>query len=133
MNFLKKNLIRGFLTVEMLIAISIVTVSVLAAMSVAQKSILVSRQALHAEQANFLLEEGAESVYILRDNAWSNISALSTTTTYYPVFSGGTWTLSSTPATTIGIFTRTVSVVGIGIILLQILLLPEEVWMLELN
>lgn len=99
--------------IEVLIAASIITASILAAMAVAQKSLYVSRQALHAAQAAFLLEEGAESVRIVRDNAWSGISTLSVGTSYYPTFSGGTWTLSQN-ANSIGSFTRTVSVVGVN-------------------
>lgn len=95
--------------VEVLVAISIIAVAVLSAMAVAQKAVHVSRQTFHAEQAAFLAEEGAEAVRVARDNDWANLSALSTGTDYYPVFSGGTWTLSATPAT-VGIFTRTVSV-----------------------
>lgn len=95
--------------VEILIATSIIAVSVLAAMAVTQKAVQVARQTLHTAQASFLLEEGAEVVKILRDNNWTNISALTLNTEYYPVFTGGTWTLSGTPQT-IGIFTRTVEV-----------------------
>ncbi|MDD5720883.1 MAG: hypothetical protein PHT16_00320 [Candidatus Pacebacteria bacterium] len=69
---------RGFMVVEVLVAVSIITVSILAAMTVAQKSIYVSRQAFHMTQASFLLEEGAENARIARDNAWSNVSTLST-------------------------------------------------------
>src|SRR3989344_1744694 len=76
----------GFMMVEVLIVSSIITVSILAAMAVSQKSIFVSRQAFHASQAAFLLEEGAEAVRILRDNAWTNISSLTAGTTYYPTF-----------------------------------------------
>ena len=75
--------------IEVLVAASIITVSILAAMTVAQKSIYVSRQALHTTQAAFLLEEGAESTRIARDNAWSNVAALNS-------------------SEQIGIFTRTV-------------------------
>lgn len=63
--------------VEVIIASSIILVSVLAAMSVAQKSIVVSHQALHISQAGFLLEEGAENMRIARDDAWSNVATLS--------------------------------------------------------
>lgn len=98
--------------VEVIVAISIIVVSVLAAMTVTQKSISVSRQALHTSQASFLLEEGAEVARILRDNAWSNISSLSSGTNYYPVFSG-TWTLSTT-SSTVGIFTRTITVTSVN-------------------
>lgn len=100
------------MTVEIIVAISIIVVSVLAAIAVTQKSIYVSRQALHVSQASFLLEEGAEVTRILRDNAWSNISSLSAGTNYYPTFSG-TWTLSTTPST-IGIFTRIIAVTNVN-------------------
>ena len=95
--------------VEVMVAVSIITVSILSAMAVSEKAVQISRQAFHAEQAAFLLEEGAEAVRILRDNNWSNISALAAGTDYFPVFSGGTWTLSAAPDT-VGIFTRKVSV-----------------------
>lgn len=100
------------MTVEIIVAVSIIVVSVLAAMTVTQKSISVSRQALHTSQASLLLEEGAEVTRILRDNAWSNISSLSAGTNYYPTFSG-TWAFSSTPSN-IGIFTRTVTVANVN-------------------
>jgi Tfp pilus assembly protein PilV len=100
---------RGFMMVEILIVASIIVVTVLAAMNVAEKAIYLSRQSVHQSQASFLLEEGAEAVRILRDNAWSNISSLTIATNYYPTFSGGTWTLSLTP-NTVGIFTRKVVV-----------------------
>ena len=99
--------------VEVLIAASIIAVSVVAAMGVAQKSITVSRQAIHAAQAAFLLEEGAEAVRIFRDGAWTNISGLSTGTDYYPTFSSNTWSLSATPST-VGIFTRKVTLAAVN-------------------
>ena len=99
--------------VEILITASIIIVSVLAVMAVAQKSIYVSREAVHISQASFLLEEGAEAVRIARDNAWNNISSLSTATTYYPLFSGGTWTLSGTPSV-VGIFTRKINITNVS-------------------
>lgn len=100
---------RGFMMVEILVAVSIITASILATMTVAQKSVYVSRQALHTTQAAFLLEEGAEAVRILRDNAWTNISSLTPATDYYLGFAGGTWTLSLT-SDTVDSFTRIVRV-----------------------
>ncbi len=99
--------------VEVVIVVSIIAVSVLAFMAVAQKSIYLSRQSLHTAQAVFLLEEGAEATRITRDNGWANITALNTSTTYYPTFSAGTWTLSST-SNSVGIFTRTVTVENVN-------------------
>ena len=104
---------EGFMMIEILVAVSIITVSILGAMLVCQKSVSVSREAFHETQAAFLLEEGAEAVHVLRDNAWSNISGLTAGANYYPLFSGGTWTLSSS-ANTVDIFTRTVSVTNVN-------------------
>ncbi|PIP69037.1 hypothetical protein CO033_00990 [Candidatus Nomurabacteria bacterium CG_4_9_14_0_2_um_filter_32_10] len=108
-----KKISGGFMMVEVIVAISIIVVSVLAAMSVTQKSIFVSRQALHVKEASFLLEEGAESVRIIRDNSWNNISALNVGTDYYLIFLGQTWTLSSTPSS-VGIFTRKVNILNVN-------------------
>jgi Tfp pilus assembly protein PilV len=103
----------GFMLVEVLVAVSIITAAVLATMTVAQKSIQVSRQALHTAQVAFLLEEGAEAVRIVRDSAWTNISSFSLDTDYYPVFSSNTWSLSSTP-NTVGDFTRIVRLTSVN-------------------
>lgn len=99
--------------VEVLVAISIITVAISVSMSVAQKSIHLSRQAFHTNQAAFLLEEGAEAVRVMRDDAWSNISSLVAGTIYYPTFVGETWTLSITP-NTVGIFTRTAVITSVN-------------------
>jgi len=93
--------------VEVIVVSSIIVVSFLAALTVAQKSIYLARQSVHQAEAAFLLEEGAEATRIVRDNAWSGISGLTLSTDYYPSFSGGTWTLSTTPSQ-VGIFTRKV-------------------------
>lgn len=79
----------GFMVIEVLVAVSIISISILATMAVAQKSVYVSRQAFHTAQAAFLLEEGAENVRIARDNAWNNVANLNS-------------------SEQIGIFTRTV-------------------------
>lgn len=102
---LKNN--QGFLLLEVIIVISIISISVWAIMSVAQKSIQLSQRSLHANQATFLLEEGAEAIRIIRDSAWSNIASLNMDTDYYLSFSGNTWTLTSNPET-IGNFGRRV-------------------------
>lgn len=113
---IKKNhseMKRGFMMVEILVATSIIVVVILSVMAVSQRLIHVSRQSLHTAQAGFLLEEGAEAVRILRDNAWTNVSSLVNGTTYYLDFTGSTWVLSTTPST-VGIFTRTVSLASVN-------------------
>lgn len=104
---------RGFMAIEILVGASIISASILTAMTVSQKSVYVSRQALHATQATFLLEEGAEAVRVIRDDAWTNISSLIPDTDYYPTFTGTTWSLSSTP-NTVDIFTRTIRVANVS-------------------
>lgn len=104
---------RGFMMVEVIVVISIVVVTVLAAMSITQKSIYVSNQSLHTSEASFLLEEGAEAVRTLRDGSWSNITSLTSGTTYYPTFSSGAWSLSTT-SSSVGIFTRTVTIANVN-------------------
>ncbi len=99
--------------VEIIVAVSIITVAILAAMDVTQKSIMVARQSLHATQASFLLEEGAEVVRIYRDDAWTNISSLDNAMNYYPLFGASTWTLSATPSV-VGIFTRKVNIASVS-------------------
>ncbi len=108
----KKIQNQGFLLIEVIVAFSIISVALIAAMEVSQKAIYVGRQSLHTSQASFLLEEGAESVRVLRDNGWANISALSNATNYYPTFSGGTWVMSTT-SNPVGIFTRTVTLASV--------------------
>ena len=102
---LKSFFQQGSLMVEVIVVVSIVTVSILVALTVAQKSIYLARQSLHHSQSAFLLEEGAEAVKVIRDNAWSGISSLTLSTDYYLSFSGDTWTLSTTPSQ-VGAFTR---------------------------
>jgi hypothetical protein len=83
--------------------------TILAASTVAQKSVVLSRQALRVSQASFLLEEGAEALRVYRDNSSTNLfggsPVLVSGTDYYPVFSGGTWTFPQS-ISTVGVFTR---------------------------
>lgn len=101
------------MVIEILVAVTIITVSILATMTVAQKSVQVSRQSLHSSQAGFLLEEGAEALRTMRDSAWSNISSLVPGTEYYFLWNGSAWTLSETPST-IGEFTRIATVSSVN-------------------
>lgn len=109
-----KNTQKGFLMLEALVGIFIISISVISATYAAQKSLVVSVQSLKNLQAAFLLEEGGSVVKILRSEGWSNISSLSTGTNYYPLFTNGNWSLSATPSQIDGIFTRTVQVSNVN-------------------
>ncbi len=101
----------GFSLVEILVASSIIVVSLIAVINIANKAINSSRQSVNAYLASTLLEEGAEAVRTIRDNDWTNISALSNSTTYYPKFTTATntWSLTTTAVDgTVGVFSRSV-------------------------
>ena len=110
---LRKSKKLGFMLIEVLVAVSIITASTLAAMAVAQRSIILSHRSVNMSQASFFLEEGAEAVRILRDDDWVNISSLNTNTDYYLEFTGATWSLTTTPAQ-IGEFTRKINIADVS-------------------
>ncbi len=110
MNFFLKNK-KGSLSIEILVAVTIVTIAVLSAMAVANKSVFVARQSTHYAQASFLLEEGAEVVRVIRDKNWTTLSDATVGTTHYLKFNGTEWlyTTDKNEATSNGIFTRTIN------------------------
>ena len=119
--FLKKikNKNRGSMLVEIVIATSVISIFVLVSLNVAQRSIVISRQAIHAGQAAFLLEEGAESVKIFRDNnTWTNFTTFFNPAATYclsGVVSDWTAALPTTsPCPKIGIFTRTINIADVN-------------------
>ena len=62
-------------------------------------------------QAAYLLEEGVEVTYFLRDKSWTaNIASLSPATAYYLNFIGGTWATTTTPVYVDGQFLRKINV-----------------------
>lgn len=106
--FKNKNI--GVTLVEVIIACSIISICVFALLGGVSKGTQISLASLRFSQANFLIEEGVESVKIIRDNAWTNISSLTVGTTYYLSFdtNTNTWSLSTTSNTIDSIFTRTI-------------------------
>ena len=114
MNYFSKiKTTAGFTIVEVLIACAIISTSAISLLIAASKGIELSNLALRQSQANELLEEGAESVKILRDNGWSNISNLTLNTNYYLSFNNttNTWSLTTTPVSAIdSIFSRNVNI-----------------------
>ncbi len=106
MKFIFKN--QGFLTVEMLVSVSIITAVIISSSIVAQKSLNLSRRAVHTVQASYLLEEGAEAIRTIRDDTWDHFPNFNYNVPNGLEFSGGVWTVSGS-SSTIGIFTRTVT------------------------
>lgn len=96
----------------MVVGISILSMSLVGIGAVAQRSLATSRQSLQETQANFLLEEGAEVMRFFRDQGFTNISGLSTTTTYYLTY-GSSWATTTTANKVDGFFTRTITVADV--------------------
>lgn len=97
MIYSNKKLKTGVLSVEILIASLVVSIAFIALILVASSTISLSRQTLHQTQVAFLLEEGTEAVKIIRNSGWQNISNKSFNTDYYLSFSGGNWSLDTSP------------------------------------
>lgn len=107
----RKKTQTGFSLVEVLVAASILSASLLSVIAIAGKSIVISHRSVSTYVASTLLEEGGEAVRTIRDANWTNISALTAGTTYYPKFDTGTntWSLTTTSSDGIvGVYTRSV-------------------------
>ena len=84
---------NGFSLIEIVLGIGMLTVSLVSITSYYKKVLDVSNDTTRHIQSGFLLEEGLESVKMLRDQSWTTkIAALSTTTSYYLYWSGTQWT-----------------------------------------
>lgn len=103
----QRSYARGVSIVEMVVVSAVMATTMLFVLGGTRTGIQLSILAVERSQAASLLEEGAEVVRFLRDSGWTNISNKTIGTTYYPTFTGGTWTLSTTPTTVDG-FTRSV-------------------------
>jgi len=103
---------KAFGLVEVVIASALLTLIVVGIQVVTQSALETSKKNLKETKAAFLLTEGAEAMRILRDNAWSNVSTLSTSTSYYLTFSTSTnnWRATTSPNTIDNAYTRTVAV-----------------------
>ncbi|MBX4215437.1 hypothetical protein KW797_00580 [Candidatus Parcubacteria bacterium] len=83
---------RGFALLEIVIGASIISLSLLGVLSVAKDSLRVSEHSLREAESRFLLEEGAEAIRSMRDNGWSALSGLATSSVYYLAFTAPTTT-----------------------------------------
>jgi len=88
----------GFGLIEVIFAAAIIGTSIVALFGVFASLTGITLRNTDELRANFLMEEGVEVVHYLRNTGWdSTIDAYSLDTDYRLVFSGGEWTLSTTP------------------------------------
>lgn len=104
---IQQKISRGVSLIEMVVVSAVLGTTFLLVIGGTRTSMELSILAVEKSQSASLIEEGAEVVRFLRDSAWTNISSKTISTIYYPTWSGGTWTLSTTPNTIDG-FTRQV-------------------------
>lgn len=90
----KKN---GLTLVEVLVAVSIILVFLTALIGAYNIYLRLAFTNSDTAKAAYLSEEGLEAVKLLRDSSWTtNISSLSTTASYYLIFSSGQWNATTT-------------------------------------
>lgn len=98
---------KGFLLLEVVIAVSIISVSFISLIAVVSTSFQLMDKSTKNIQVSFLLEEGIEVMRTLRDTSWqSNIATLNTGTDYYLDFTNGQWQSTSSNIYIDGIFER---------------------------
>lgn len=111
---LKKN--DGFGIVEIIIAISIMSIALFAISEVSVIYLKQSGQNKDSLKALYLAEEGLEAARSARDQSWSgNITSLTMGNPYFPVISANKWTLSNiNPGLIDNIYTRQVIVTDVS-------------------
>jgi len=108
---------RGAGLVEIVIAISIITLVLTSVISTYPVFLQSALATVDQVRGALLLEEGVEAVKTLRDDSWTtNISSLTASTTYYLSFSEGDsmWEATSSPSTIDTKFTRTFAVYAVN-------------------
>ena len=88
----------GISLIEVVVGSAIVLVVVLALTQSYNTYIRYALGNQNNTRANFLLEEGIETLILMRDESWNtNILTLSNSTTYYLYFNGTKWVSTTTP------------------------------------
>ncbi len=100
---------RGFSLVEVVIGASLILLALTGLITAYVFYFRAGLQSTPALQTAFLLQEGAEAVTLLRDEAWSNLSALSPETPYFLFWNGSKWVATTSEVLIDGAFRRTVT------------------------
>lgn len=105
---------RGFSIVEIVIGTAMLSMVLVSISGYYKKVLDVSQNTTLHIQSGYLLEEGFESIKLLRDQSWaSKIAPLSTTTTYYFYWNGSNWTATSTKQIVENTFVRSFAITDV--------------------
>ncbi len=107
---MKRKIHQGLSVIEVLIGAAIILFTVSATALAFQAIIRSASLANHITEAAFLLEEGVESIKVLRGAGWTAITNITPGTAYTPVFSAGTWALQTNHQYVNGLFDRTITI-----------------------
>lgn len=99
------DLKKGFSLVEVLVAVTVITVALTAVLSASARGASLARRGLEETQVAFLLEEGAEAVKFARAVSWGGLAALANGPDYHPSWGTNGWSLAA-GAEVSGKFTR---------------------------
>jgi len=114
----KKNFKKGISLVEILIAVFIFSIVLSSLVVASNMYISGAGDSLKSAKAAYFAEEGIEAVKTIRDVSWTNITGLSTSTTYYLIFNTASstnyfWATTTTATSTDG-FTRKITVSNVN-------------------
>jgi hypothetical protein len=103
----KKHTNQGFGLLEIVVGVSVVSVTLFGIMTTVITALKLIEYSTENIQASYLLEEGVETVKVLRDISWgSNIDTLTVGVPYFLVFENNNWHATSTPIYIDNIFLR---------------------------
>lgn len=102
---------RGMSIIEVLIGSAIIVTGILALIATHAGYTQFALKNEKNTEITYLLEEGIEAVYFLRDKGWATyIAPLSTSTTYYLAFNDSYWAATTTPQYVDSTFLRKITV-----------------------
>ncbi|PIQ68974.1 MAG: hypothetical protein COV91_01265 [Candidatus Taylorbacteria bacterium CG11_big_fil_rev_8_21_14_0_20_46_11] len=97
----------GFSLIEVVIGVTLITLSLVGLTGAYSFYIKAGLRNTDSLKSSFLLQEGVESVTLMRDDAWSNLSALTPGNWYHLEWNGNMWKSTTSPQVIDSLFTRT--------------------------
>ncbi len=97
---------KGVSIIEVVIASAIISVFIITVSSVYTSLMQLSFANINKTQAIFLLDEGLESLKVMRSYSWSTIASSTPNTDYYLIWQNNRWQATTTKVIIDGTFTR---------------------------